>query len=213
MLGRGIKNDLYVMTQHQLYKDSLLNWRSQSSDSSGRVPVNWTDVDLELEWQETYSIDELPADDLWNTPAVSFKLWQEDLYKSWGHQKHCTMHYMAFEPELAFDIGPILEHLQTKNRYTMNFMKIPPGKLIPWHCDTYGYLIKKFDVPEHRIPLIQRTIVFMQDWSFGQVAQFGNSVISHWQAGDILTWPHQAWHGLANFGNESLIVMQVTNYD
>jgi len=201
------------MTQHDLYKQSLQDWQHHDSVCCGHVVVNWTEQDLCLDWQETHSINELPDNDLWNTPATAFKMWQEDLYQSWGHEKASTKHYMAFEPRLLFDITAILDHLQTKNRYTLNFMKIPPGRLIPWHCDTYGYLIKKFEVSQDRIPLIQRTIVFMQDWTFGQVAQFGNTVVSHWRAGDIYTWPHEAWHGLANFGNQAIIVMQITNYD
>ncbi len=200
---------------YDLYKNSLKNWQDASVFFRGSVPVNWSDKDLDvLLWQETFCIEELPTDDLWNTSATQFKLWQEDLYKSWGHIKTATQHYMSFEPTLAFDLSHVLEKIgSTNGSFTLNFMKIPAGRMIPWHCDTYGYAIKKFSVPSDRIVEIQRTIVFMQDWSFGQVAQFGDSVLSHWKAGDVYTWQHQAWHGLANFGNQDLIIMQITNYE
>lgn len=197
---------------HSFYKNSLVNWGQTKVFFQGRVPVTWTSQDLELEWQETFCIDELPLDDLWNTPATEFKLWQEELYVSWGHIKPATQHYMAFEPKLNFDILGILNLINAKE-FSLNFMKIPAGRLVPWHCDTYGYAIKKFNVPEEKISNIQRTIVFMEDWNFGQVAQFGDSVLSHWHAGDVYTWQHEAWHGLANFGSQAVVIMQITNYE
>lgn len=200
---------------YQLYKKSLDEWRDTSVYFRGSVPVNWSDQDLaNLAWYETHCIDELPQDDLWDTPATKFKLWQEQLYCDWGHIKPATQHYMCFEPDLEFDLSAILEKIgSTNGSYTLNFMKIPAGRLIPWHCDTYGYAIKKFNVPNDRITQIQRTIVFMQDWSFGQVVQFGDSMLSHWKAGELYTWQHEAWHGLANFGNQDVVIMQITNYE
>jgi hypothetical protein len=204
-----------MSNDHQLYKNSLKNWKDTTVDFRGSVPVNWTDKDLDdLEWVETFCIDELPQDDLWQTSATEFKLWQEDLYRAWGHIKPATQHYMSFEPKLSFDLTDILKKIDSNNvSFTLNFMKIPSGRLIPWHCDTYGYAINKFNVPADRITDIRRTIVFMQDWSFGQVVQFGDSMLSHWKAGDLYTWQHEAWHGLANFGSKDVTIMQITNYD
>lgn len=202
-------------SDYSLYKQSLEHWTSTNVRLRGSVPVVWTQEDLDkLHWDETYCIDELPVDDLWNTPATKFKLWQEDLYKAWGHIKPATQHFMCFEPQLDFDLTAVLAKIgSTNGSFTLNFMKIPAGRIIPWHCDTYGYAIKKFNVPDDRITDIQRTIVFMQDWSFGQVVQFGDSVLSHWKAGDVYTWQHEAWHGLANFGSQDVVIMQITNYE
>lgn len=199
---------------HALYRHSLDTWQQSEIQGRGSVCVNWQQYELdELPWVETYSIDELPKDDLWNTSATEFKLWQEDLYQSWGHEKCCTKHFMAHEPQLAFDISPILAKISTPiSQFVMNFMKVPPGRLIPWHCDTYGYAIKKFNVPQPHVIDIRRSIVFMNDWCFGQVAQFGRSMLCDWKAGDIYTWPHEAWHGLANFGNRDIVIMQITTY-
>jgi len=204
-----------MSNDHQLYKNSLKNWKDTTVHFRGTVPVNWSDKDLnDLKWEETFCIDELPVDDLWNTSATEFKLWQEDLYRSWGHIKPATQHYMSFEPRLEFDLSNILAKIgSTNGSFTLNFMKIPAGRIIPWHCDTYGYAINKFNVPPDRITDIQRTIVFMEDWSFGQVVQFGDSVLSHWKAGELYTWQHEAWHGLANFGNKDVVIMQITNYE
>jgi hypothetical protein len=200
---------------YSLYKQSLQNWTDANVRFVGTVPVVWHQKDLDqLQWNETYCIEELPVDDLWDTSATRFKLWQEDLYKVWGHIKPATQHFMCFEPQLDFDLTDILAKIgSTNGSFTLNFMKIPVGRIIPWHCDTYGYVIKKFNVPDNRITDIQRTILFMQDWSFGQVVQFGNSILSHWKAGDVYTWQHEAWHGLANFGSKDIVIMQITNYE
>lgn len=200
---------------HQLYKTSLENWKDSTVHFCGTVPVNWSGNDLDdLKWVETFCIDELPVDNLWNTSATKFKLWQEDLYQSWGHIKSATQHYMSFEPKLSFDLSAVLKKINSTNEsFTLNFMKIPAGRLISWHCDTYGYVINKFNVPMDRVTNIQRTLVFMQDWSFGQVVQFGDSMLSHWKAGELYTWQHEAWHGAANFGSRDLTIMQITRYE
>jgi hypothetical protein len=121
---------------------------------------------------------------------------------------------MAFDPVINFSARPIFKEIGcNKTFHSFNFMRIPAGMIIPWHCDTYAYFVKKFNIPPEEITQVKRAIVFMEDWSFGQTAQFGRSVCCHWEAGDVYSWDHAAWHGVSNFGSKPITVMQVTYYD
>ena len=196
----------------ELYKDSLINWQDYGMQYHGRVDRTWSH--LNFKWVQTFCIEEVDTEDQWDSTATKFKLWQEELYKSWGHQKQSTEHYMAFDPAIEFDPAPILKKINCNDTlHNFNFMRIPAGMIIPWHCDTYSYFINKFSISQDKITQINRAIVFMEDWSFGQTAQFGRSVCSQWCAGDIYSWDHAAWHGVANFGNNPITVMQITYYD
>lgn len=194
------------------YQESFNNWKTYKINFCGNTKV--LNRNLNLNWVETFSIEEIPKNDSWNTNATSFKLWQEDLYIKWGYQKESTKHYMCFEPKLDFKLDEIFQIIKTdSNKSLYNFMKIPPGSLIPWHCDTYGYFVKKFDISSEDIPKIKRAIVFIDEWQFGQSIQFGKDILHNWKRGDIYTWDHEAWHGAANYGNQDLIVMQVTYHE
>lgn len=195
-----------------LYKQSLEQWMDYGVMYHGRVDPVWTKLDLV--WTKTYCIEEFDCNDTWDNPASKFKLWQEELYKSWGHTKESTVHYMAFDPEINFSTRQIYKEIGcTNNPHSFNFMQIPAGSIIPWHCDTYAYFVNKYHVKPEDITRVRRAIVFMEDWTFGQTAQFGRSTLSHWEAGDVYSWDHAAWHGVANFGNQPITVMQVTYYD
>jgi hypothetical protein len=198
--------------EFELYKLSLENWRDYGVMYHGRVEPTWGE--LKFDWIKTYCIEEFDVNDTWDSPASRFKLWQEELYKSWGHSKESTEHYMAFDPVIDFSARPIFKEIGcNKTFHSFNFMRIPAGMIIPWHCDTYAYFVKKFDIAPEEITRVKRAIVFMEDWSFGQTAQFGRSALCHWEAGDVYSWDHAAWHGVANFGSKPITVMQVTYYD
>lgn len=194
------------------YQHSLDNWKNYKANNYGKSK-SLIEIS-KLDWEETFCIDEIPKDDSWNTAATNFKLWQEDLYLKWGHRKESTRHYMCFEPKINFNINEIIKTINIDtDKFLYNFMKIPVGSVIPWHCDTYGYFVKKFNVAPENISNVKRAIIFVDDWSFGQVIQIGKEMLSDWKQGDIFSWNHDAWHGASNFGNQDLIVMQVTYYE
>jgi hypothetical protein len=191
------------------YQDSLDKWNEYGIQFCGCSTSLGNN--LNLIWEETFSIEEIPKNNPWNTSATSFKLWQEDLYLKWGYTKESTKHYMCFEPQVNYDLDEILKIIKCNPANVLyNFMKVPPGSVIPWHCDTYGYFIKKFDITPTDISKIKRAVVFIEDWHFGQLIQFGKDILHSWKQGDIYSWDHEAWHGAANFGNQDLIIMQVT---
>jgi hypothetical protein len=170
------------------------------------VPVLWNSI--KFNWTDEYCIDQVPEEERWNLPTTNLLLEQENYYKSWGIDKKCTKHSHSFDNELDFEQDKLFCQIGGKD-HLLNFLKLDPGYIIPWHQDVYAYYIKTKSVTEY--DRVHRTAVMMNDWSFGQVLQFGNEVISHWKAGYTFSWNHYMWHGAANFGNKELIIMQV-NY-
>ena len=189
-----------------LYKQSLVQWRDYSAIYIGTVEPTWDKLDIP--WQQTFCIEEIPTNDNWGTTSTVLHMWLEEKFVEWNNIKEATEHQMSISPKLDFDISSIINILQCQE-HLCNFMQIPNGRLIPWHCDTYGHFVKTFNAAAQNL---SRAIVFMENWTFGQTVQLGNSVLSHWKAGDIYSWDNEAWHGAANFGNQPFTIMQIT-YD
>lgn len=189
-----------------VHNTSLQQWQEYSAIALGHVEPTWSTLDLP--WTQTFCIEEIPKDDNWGTTSTDLHMWLEEKFVEWNNIKEATEHYMSVSPKLNFDISNIINMLDCQE-YLCNFMQIPNGRLIPWHCDTYGHFVKTFSAEAENL---SRVIVFMEDWTFGQTVQLGNSVLSHWRAGDIYSWDNEAWHGAANFGNTPFTIMQIT-YD
>lgn len=193
-----------------LYKQSLDRWQEYSVKHLGHVEPTWTELDIP--WEQTFCIEEIPENDNWGTVSSNFHMWLEAQFIEWGNIKDATEHYMSFNPELKFDLMPVLKQIKC-TQFLYNFIKIPPGRMIPWHCDTYAYFVKRFNVQPDQLDRLKRAVVCMSDWDFGHALQIGNSVLGNWTAGDIYSWDHESWHGAANFGKTPLIFMQITYND
>lgn len=82
-----------------------------------------------------------------------------------------------------------------------------PGHGIPWHRDTLDGWSEKFkqlnpDVKSGICDLgpIKRSLIMLEDWHWGHMVQLGNSIISHWGAGDVFDIPLGKWHLSTNSG-------------
>lgn len=83
----------------------------------------------------------------------------------------------------------------------------PPGNVLPWHQDKFVYFKRQFP---NEIDFVVRFVIFMQDWQMGHVLQAGDSVITHWKAGDAVLWHPDRWHVSANIGNVNKWTMNIT---
>lgn len=189
--------------------ENFINWKKSKTEYSS-FPVTWTKEDLSINWEKTIQLDEVPDDDKWETFATERKLEIQKLYRKWGYNEHATEHYMGIDPVISKGFEPVIENFKNK-KYHCNFLKLPAGRMLGWHIDMYSWFVKVFNYPEEKAHLIQRTVVMLEDWNFGQVVQIGNDVIHTWKAGDSFTWQGDTWHGACNFGNSDLIVLQVTH--
>lgn len=175
----------------------------------GSISVTWNDEWKDFEWKETLMTNEIPKDDIWNTPATRKKLELEKLYAQLAISPECTRHYMSIRPPLTEGLQAVLDGYTTVD-YNYNFLKLTAGHNVIKHYDSYATFIKFNSIPEDKHNDIQRTIVMMTDWNFGQVLQVEDSIETHWKVGDTYTWKGDAWHGLGNFGFNECVVMQVT---
>ena len=82
----------------------------------------------------------------------------------------------------------------------------PPGSTIPWHYDEHVYFKRVMNTAEN----VVRILIFVKPWCLGQFLQFGNSVISHWQAGDAVIWHPSRYHLAVNAGLENKWTCNVT---
>lgn len=185
------------------------HWKS-SSAITGKIYKNWDDSSIDnLPWEVTYMTDEIPRDDSWNTFATKQKLELEEFYRQLKIPKESSMHYMSMRPDLGLGLKSIIDtYADLKHNY--NFLKLTPGCQLIWHFDTFATFVKYNHVSEDDIKFVYRTAVMLRDWDRGQVFQIGNTVYSHWHAGDSFTWGSYQWHGLCNFGFSDIVLAQIT---
>ena len=71
--------------------------------------------------------------------------------------------------------------------------------MAPLHRDNHGYACKKLNKrPED----FDRILVFLTDWSIGQVFGCQNESITEWKSGDCYTFSSTDQHFSANTGME-----------
>lgn len=83
----------------------------------------------------------------------------------------------------------------------------PSGNILPWHQDKFLYFSRMYPGD---LEYVVRFLIFVEDWKIGHVLQAGDSIISHWKAGDVVLWHPQRWHVSANIGNADKWTMNVT---
>ena len=165
-----------------------------------------------FDWQETYMIDEVPKDDVWENFATEKKLQLEKKYLALEMPKECSKHYMALKPVIDKELQKFLDPYEDM-LYRYNFLKLTPGYNLWWHYDSYSTFVHYNNLSEAEAENINRTIVMLTPWTPGQVLQVGDDVITHWNVGDTHTWSAYTWHGVANFSFTDFVVMQITWMD
>lgn len=192
---------------------SYANWQHHGAVIGAIENPQWSEKDYNnLNWFETFMIDQIPQNDNWNTFATQQKLDSEILYKSWGVVKENTKHYACLRPKLNNKTKPIIsQHLDKNHNY--NFLKLTPGNQLVWHYDTFATFVKFNNIAQDQIKDVCRTVVMMSDWDRGQMLQVGNKVYTHWKKGNTYTWKSDVWHGMCNFGPSDCVVAQITFLD
>ncbi len=90
------------------------------------------------------------------------------------------------------------------------------GQLLHIHMDNFAARLDRknsmvemdYDVDPKKV---HRFIIFLNDWSIGQIWTQGTAVYTHWKAGDIISWDWQDIpHGTANLGWWPRYILQFT---
>ena len=166
----------------------------------------------DFNWQETYMIDEVPHDDVWDNFATTNKLALDAEYRKLKMPKETSKHYMALAPTLDDELSAYLEPFKNKLHH-YNFLKLTPGYNLWWHYDSYSTFVYHNNISESQAEKINRTIVMLTPWAPGQVLQIDQEANTKWNVGDLYSWSAYTWHGVSNFSFTDFIVMQITWLD
>ena len=131
-----------------------------------------------------------------------------DNLKKLGYNPYNTRHWIKSEKDHT-DVKwekEIADKLPLQ-LYTTNLILQPPGNIIPCHKDYFKDFKKKYPSESY---YIIRYIIFTKDWQTGHLLQAGNSFITHWKAGDVITWYPDRLHLSANVGSENKWTFNVT---
>lgn len=89
------------------------------------------------------------------------------------------------------------------------FLEQPPGRMIPWHRDSYNNYRRNFAKVSDDTEVI-RYLIQLNDWKWGQHVLVGNNAIHQWRLGDIHCWREGIYHSTANSGYWDRYCMTIT---
>ena len=89
------------------------------------------------------------------------------------------------------------------------FLEQPPGRIIPWHRDSYNNYRRNFANVSDDTEVI-RYLIQLNDWNWGHHVLVGNSAIHQWKLGDIHCWKEGIYHSTANSGYWPRYCMTIT---
>jgi hypothetical protein len=97
------------------------------------------------------------------------------------------------------------------NHIGVCFYRMTTCNILPHHKDTYSYYRKKFNVTDSS--LINRAIIFLEDWQPGHIFEIDNKPINKWIAGQYILWKNDTVHMAANLGTTPRYTAQLTFCD
>jgi hypothetical protein len=129
--------------------------------------------------------------------------------KEQGYDEHNTRVWSTHteKPEIVLSFQNQVSQTLPLIQSTARVGCQPPGNVLPWHQDTFIYFSRIYPT---ELEYVVRFIVFVQDWKMGHVLQIGDSILSHWKAGDVVIWHPKKWHVSANIGNADKWTMNIT---
>lgn len=184
------------------------NWHEYDCDLD-HVKRTWNDEYKLFHWEDMLSINAVPVNDKWLDITVQSNNDYDQLLLSKGIDPNVTQHSMCLHPDLSAGLAEVVDKFSNFQHH-YNFLKLKPGYTIPWHFDSYATFMRYNNIAAQEFANIRRTVIILEDWSPGQIIQIGNRVLSHWEAGACYTWKGDTWHGVANFGFDDFVCMQVT---
>jgi len=130
-------------------------------------------------------------------------------HQKWGYTKHNTRSWetTAANPPLIMEWEQrLIEQLPLDYAISRPTLQTP-GNMMPWHEDKFFYFRRQH--PD-LLKWVVRFIVFQNNWTQGQMLQAGNSICSHWKAGDIIVWYPSRMHLSANAGFQDKWTCNIT---
>ena len=210
------------------YKKSTKDWHYNPNIPS--IDYEYVGQIIDFDWSKIK--DKLPPKEPTKTSASH--IWPEDIkngtlipsqlspdnlaagkldIKRWGYHEGNTIHtqYTDSMDELPEEVFKIKD-LFNLDYSMVAIMKQEPGNFNAWHFDTYHTVTKRGNLSNEDKTKVKRYLICLEDWHWGHFIQIGNSVLAHWKAGQIFSWPYGMYHLTVNAGIKTRWACQVTGY-
>ena len=93
----------------------------------------------------------------------------------------------------------------------VTLLKMRTCDILPYHCDTYKFYKTKYNIVD--ISIINRVLIFLEDWKPGHIFEIENIPVTQWKSGDYIRWKGSCPHMAANIGTSLRYTAQITFLD
>lgn len=194
-----------IMSEYVSAEQFLNNLKAVDYIKFKNISLNWSEVVTECESIQQAHPEFMGAT-VWDNDK--FEPWdkqgkdlaeQFESYRQYGYTQHSTRAWKSTfkQPKLELSWeGNLEKHLPFEQCISTATMQ-PPGVIMPWHKDGYVYF-RRLTKDQNKQYI--RFLVFLKDWEVGHLLQIGNSMLTHWSAGDTVVWHPDVYHLAANCG-------------
>ena len=130
--------------------------------------------------------------------------------KYFNTQNNCNFIAFADQDDVPLLPWHIFDDIFDLNYKSFCIINQPPGQYINPHFDTYIGYCERNGVSTEHADQIQRHIIFLDDWHWGEMFCFPNNTFTDWKKGDVISWPYKTWHSTANAGLKNRVVLTIT---
>lgn len=89
-----------------------------------------------------------------------------------------------------------------------SFYRMGPGKILPYHSDTYLKYVKYHKITE--VKKIHRVVIFLEDWKPGHIFEVDGHPVYNYSKGTYVLWQNDTPHLAANIGIHDRYTLQIT---
>ncbi len=208
------------------YKKSLKDWHYDPSVPSndavyiGRITnLDFSSIKLKIKQKESENGIKLYEDDFKNGKLIPSQLSPDSVgavkldHIRHGYNKYNSRYtqWIDNRDDLPTDFNTIKNLCSLKDA-TIACFKQEPGHTNPWHFDTYQGAVERGNLTDEERKNVKRYLLFLENWDWGHFLQVGNSVLTHWKAGDMYTWDYGMYHLSSNAGIAPKWTCQITGY-
>lgn len=182
-----------------LYSNIQLNWNQVKEDllavEKDQSRVNFIAVDI------ADSSSHLPDE---------LKYIQSE-YTKYGYTQHNTKLWKTTNSheKLTFSWEKDIIRRLPLDHAIATVTRQDPGQVLPWHMDRFFFLNQQY--PNDPRP-IWRFLMFLEDWKMGHILQVNDSILHHWNRGDVVVWRPGTEHLSANVGLETKWTCNITGF-
>lgn len=204
---QAVTHEMYKFPTYDDYKDSKSNYHfDKEKDDSNHPGIN---TGLKFRWKGNIMDEVLPfireksRNVHPNDVAVLYATW-------WLHKEEVRgLDHVGYKESLKPQKHPTLQKIvdwfEWQEEPQPVLMEKCVGQFEVWHVDNFDGHPSGYGVKE-----LARVIIHLQDWQYGQFIQWGNRVITNWQAGDSIAYDHNIPHGTANASRHKRYSLRIT---